>query len=163
MIIFPIGQSGQNIIFQSSVINHFQAYVQNRWWHKEAGGQLFARFADQKIFVEKATGPRPSDRRGRTMYCPDKSAEQQEILAQHLTGLHYIGDWHTHPEIKPIPSKADMDSIAECVRRSTHYLNGFILVVVGTALPPEGLHVSIHDGQASFRLYSKPEHKAKFS
>jgi integrative and conjugative element protein (TIGR02256 family) len=152
VMIFPIGASGQTIVLTDEVLAHFRSHRQDRWWGSEAGGQLFARFEEGRILVVEATGPRPSDRRGRTSYHPDKRAERREIVERHSAGLHFVGDWHTHPEAQPTPSVADLQSIADCVRRSSHHLAGFILMVVGTDDPPAGLYLSVHDGHAEVRL-----------
>ncbi len=77
MIVYPIGRSGQRLIFASAVIEHFQKHRQVRWWHWEAGGQLFARFALPDIIVEEATGPRRSDWRTRHAYQPNRRSEQR--------------------------------------------------------------------------------------
>ena len=160
MIRYPIGTSGQSIVLATNVLRHFSKHAQTKWWRSEAGGQLFARFQGKIIRIEEATGPRRGDRRSRTAYHPDKRAEKEEIAEQHRVGLHYVGDWHTHPEAKPTPSPTDLDSIAECVRSSTHNLNGFILIVVGTKKLPDGLHVLIHDGTSGFRLSTSEEPEA---
>jgi hypothetical protein len=65
---------------------------------------------------------------------------------QHAEGLHFIGDWHTHPERIPAPSKQDELSVQEMFGRSFHALNGFVLVIVGEEEFPAGLFVSIVDG-----------------
>ena len=152
MITYPIGSSGQILVFQAGVIAHVMAHRQLHWWQNEAGGQLFARFADSQILVAEATGPRPGDRRTRYSYRSDAHAEQREIDWMHAFGLHYVGDWHTHPQREPAPSTPDLESIAESVRKSTHNLNGFVLMVVGRAAAPAGLHVSVHDGVTGHRL-----------
>lgn len=59
-------------------------------------------------------------------------------------GLDYVGDWHTHPEDVPTPSSDDLLSIAEVVRRSTHHLPGFLLLIVGRKPFPNGLWASFH-------------------
>jgi integrative and conjugative element protein (TIGR02256 family) len=143
MIVFPIAESGQRLVFSSSVLEHFEKHQQLRWWQREAGGQLFARLALPDIVVEEATGPRPSDWRTRCSYRPSRSAEQREITRRHGRGLLFIGDWHTHPEAAPMPSKRDIESMHELVEHSEHSLNGFILVIVGTASLPEALYVSV--------------------
>ncbi len=98
------------------------------------------------------TGPRATDRRSRLSYIPDRGAERQEIAEFFEQGLHFVGDWHSHPERHPVPSGVDDKNIAECVRKSDHGLNGFLLVIVGTWLPPGGWHVSVHDGTDRHRL-----------
>jgi len=143
MIIYPIGNSGQRLVFLTPVIEHFERYRQRRWWHREAGGQLFARFTMPEIVVEEVTGPRRSDWRTRYSYRPNRRAEQREIQNCYTRGLHFIGDWHTHAESIPSPSTRDAISMDEMVSYSDHALNGFVLVIVGSGSPPEGLHVSI--------------------
>ena len=152
MIAYAIGSSEQMLIFGDSVIEHFRRYRQLRWWHREAGGQLFARFVGPQVLIERATGPRRTDLRTRWSYVPDRRAEQREIDELHEQGLHFVGDWHSHPERRPRPSTPDHRSIAECVCRSTHNLNGFILVVVGQLEFPDGLNVCVHDGLRSYEL-----------
>jgi len=102
--------------------------------------------------IEEATGPRLTDRRSRNSYQPDTRSEQREIVDRHRKGLHFVGDWHTHPVPRPSPSDMDLASIADCVKRSTHDLGGFILLIIGTASFPEGLNCSVHDGSSGFTL-----------
>lgn len=150
MLEYPIGSSGQVVVLPEEIIRKFRRYRQRRWYQREAGGQLFARLSLSRIVIEEATGPRRTDRRTRTSYVPDRAAEQREIDSRHADGLHYVGDWHTHPEALPGPSGLDIASISELVRESTHALNGFLLVIVGQAEPPGGLLVSVHDRFGGF-------------
>jgi integrative and conjugative element protein (TIGR02256 family) len=152
VIEYNLGRSSQVLIFKEAVIKRFRRYRQLRWYEREAGGQLFARFNGSYILVEEATGPRRTDRRTRTSYVPDRRAEQIEIVNHYRRGLHYMGDWHTHPEDFPRSSFLDDASIAECVKKSHHNLNGFVLVIVGQLEPPGGLLVSLHDGSTAFIL-----------
>jgi integrative and conjugative element protein (TIGR02256 family) len=145
---YPIGASGQVLLFHPEVIARFKRHQQLRWWQCEAGGQLFARFRDTTIEVVEATGPRRSDRRSRYNYEPDRRAEQREIDQRFALGLHFIGDWHTHPEDYPRPSGVDLRSTAEGFRKSKHQLRAFVLVIAGRAKFPAGLYVSLHDDHA---------------
>ena len=94
------------------------------------------------IVVEEATGPRRTDWRTRSTYRPNRRAEQREIVSRHTRGLHYVGDWHTHPEPIPSPSCDDESSMRDLVMRSKHALNGFVLVIVGQEAFPAALFVS---------------------
>jgi integrative and conjugative element protein (TIGR02256 family) len=122
----------------------------------EAGGQIFARFKAPEIWIEEATEPRRTDKRGRTYYRPDRRAEQDEILERYKLGLHFIGDWHTHASPYHEPSPTDISNINECFVHSQHKLNGFVLIVVSTTTLPEGLRVSVHDGSQSIVLQAEP-------
>lgn len=151
-MIFPIGTSGQRIVFADPVLKHFDTYRQTRWYHREAGGQLFARFDLPEIVIVEATGPRKSDRRYRYSYQPNREAEQREIEERHPHGLHFAGDWHTHPEDIPEPSSRDEESMREVFERSDHRLNGFLLVIVGRRALPAGLGVWLYSDEEKVRL-----------
>ena len=73
-----------------------------------------------------------------------RASEQEEIFEYRALGFDYVGDWHTHPEDKPNPSSDDLTSISEVVRRSTHHLPGFLLMIVGRDPFPHGLWASFH-------------------
>jgi integrative and conjugative element protein (TIGR02256 family) len=152
MIEYPIGASGQVIVLSDEVHIHLLRHRQIGRRNLEAGGQLFARIEDKWIVVVEATGPRRCDRRTRTSYVPKRAAERAEIADRHSAGVHFIGDWHTHPDREPQPSVRDLESMAECFNKSAHELNGFVLVIVGLVDPPEGLHVSVHDGSDHYRI-----------
>ena len=62
---------------------------------------------------------------------------------QFSSGLHYIGDWHTHPEDIPEPSGVDINKMQAIFRKSDHQLKGMLLVVVGRGTAPDGLWVGI--------------------
>jgi integrative and conjugative element protein (TIGR02256 family) len=144
VITVPFTAEGANLVLSDQVVEHFALHQQVRHDQAEAGGQLFARLTRYEIFVEEATGPRSTDRRGRTHYTPDRQAERKEIRERFAFGLHYVGDWHTHPESVPIPSPIDRFTISDCSRRSTHKLTGFLLVVVGNGSFPESLSISLN-------------------
>lgn len=162
MLLYPIGDSGQAIIFTAEVLEHFKKHQQSLPQQKEAGGQLFAKFDEKQIQIIKATGPRKKDSRGRTFYQPNRKLEQLEINSNYQLGLHYVGDWHTHPTPYPTPSSVDIKNINESVQRSKHQLNAFILVIVGIGNLPEGLYVSIADGIENVKLEVSNESQDNF-
>ncbi len=139
----------------SQVLAHFERHKQRKIVAPEAGGQLFATFDDPAVMkVVDVTGPRPTDKRSMFNYQPDRIAERAEIKERYLRNLHFVGDWHTHRQLMPSPSRTDEQSIRELVRFSTHDLAGFVLVVVGQATFPQGLHVSFHSKSSSVVLTS---------
>lgn len=139
---FNVGQISVHI--GGRTLATFDANRQRRFYQREAGGQLFARISNNDWEIVSATGPRLQDRRSRFSFWPHRASEQEEIFAQHARGLDYVGDWHTHPEDTPKPSPDDLTSITQIVRRSTHHLPGFLLLIVGQRSFPEGLWASFH-------------------
>lgn len=156
MISFDIGTSGQSLHLSETVLHRFDRHRQTRFWHREAGGLLFARFdLPNNIEIVDATGPRRTDRRTRYSYSPDVDAERAEIDQRFSRDLHFIGCWHTHPEDVAAPSNVDIRNTSECVRRSHHALNGFVMVIVGRNALPECLFVSVCDETSAHRLSTR--------
>lgn len=137
------------IVFTRQVLTHFEKNRQLTSKDHEAGGQIFASFDGNTAYVEEATGPRPTDFRARFGFRPDRKTEQNEIRERFLRGLHYIGDWHTHPTDFPWPSGEDTASIRASVNQSKHELIGFLLIIVGNAPFPRGLFVTLETGTTS--------------
>jgi integrative and conjugative element protein (TIGR02256 family) len=160
VIEFSVLGSGQRLRIHDRVIQQFRRHRQLRPADREAGGQLFARFDSSKVIVEEATGPRTRDRRTAFGFWPDRKAEQREINHRHRKGLHYVGDWHTHPEDRPQASKMDEVSIRECFLKSKHDLDAFILIIVGRLEGPKGLLVAVHDGRRLTALAGEVQEQA---
>jgi integrative and conjugative element protein (TIGR02256 family) len=152
VITFAIGGSGQSLQIIDSVLQHLDSHRQLPFWAREAGGLLFAKINLPVISVCHVTGPRRDDRRSRYSYRPDERAEQREIDEMFRRDLHFVGCWHTHPEDVASPSHVDTRNISDCVRRSQHALNGFIMVIVGRAALPGCLFVSVCDRSDIHRL-----------
>lgn len=149
---YQLPGASHTLVFTEEVSEHFRRHRQRWLWCSEAGGQLFARLSSSRVEVCKATGPYLSDRRGRYSFRPDRGKEHFDIEQCFVQGLHYVGDWHTHPQKYPDPSAEDLASIADSFKKSKHELIGFVLVIVGISCPPEGLWVGWHNGSSSIRL-----------
>lgn len=141
------------VSFSEDVLRIFSKNRQNTFWKAEAGGQLFAHIAGQRWEVVKATGPRRSDYRKRFIFFPSRKDDQEEINEAFRDGLHYVGDWHTHPERKPTPSSLDLESMASMVRSSEYQLPGFLMVIVGTNNIENGLWTSFHCRDGTFQRF----------
>lgn len=120
------------------------SHRQHGFFSKEAGGQMFATRSLNFWRIEAVTGPRSKDRRGHSFFHPDRTAEQEEIYRFYDRGLEFVGDWHTHPEKIPRPSRDDMKSVGNVVRESVHDLPGVIMCIVGQKDPPDGVWLSLH-------------------
>lgn len=139
---YSVVPGGAAIVFSSGVLATFDQFRQRSHRDREAGGQLFARFVGADTIILKATGPKLLDRRSRTKFEPNRWLQQRELRRNWDRGLHFVGDWHTHPEVRPYPSSLDLQSMKEAFLRSRHELRNFVLVVVGTA-GSVGLHVTL--------------------
>lgn len=150
MIVFGLGH--QEYVLADSVVARFDRYRQTGL-RLEAGGQLFGTFQGTTVRVERATGPRRTDKRRRDSFVPNRRAERREIARLYRQGLHYVGDWHTHPQHTPAPSRTDIDSLCETFGQSRHDLVAFMLVIVGLDLEPSNLYVGLCNGERMTRLH----------
>lgn len=163
MLSYPIGQSGQTIHLLPSVTEVFGAHRQNKWWQRESGGMLFARVENKDIFIVEATPPQKQDRRSRFGFTISKAAAQTEIDTKRDAGLHYVGEWHTHPEPQPTPSQRDEATMSSRVRQSVHQLNGFVFIIVGHGEFPAALTILLHDGTSRHQLSAIPLRNEKIT
>ena len=155
-MIFCLDTSDDTIFhFEPEVIKHFFSNKQTSKVGKEVGGQLFCRFEKNRVIICSVTGPRSIDRKGQYYFYPARWLERLEIKKKFKQGLHYIGDWHTHPQKKPKPSLMDIKSMKDCFNKSDHELPYFILVIVGQIDFPEGLSVSLHNGTGNLQLFTR--------
>lgn len=136
---------GIKIRIEASPIATFQAHRQTKFYHREAGGQMFGNIGRARWTLAHVTGPNRLDLRCRYGFRPDRAREQRDIEEFHARGFEYLGDWHTHPEDVPTPSTKDIASIADIVKCSQHHLPGFLLCVVGRLVTPSGIWLSFHD------------------
>lgn len=142
---FKSNRLGAIVRFSPEVVKHFIVHRQQGKIKTEIGGQLFAHFVKSEVRVIRATGPNSADKRGLIWFRPDQQRQNIEIKKCFEDGLHFVGDWHTHPERKPSPSSLDLESMEDCFKKSRHQLKAFIMVIVGRAEFPEGLWVSVHN------------------
>jgi integrative and conjugative element protein (TIGR02256 family) len=140
------------VVFTAEVLKKMDSYKQIRFFSKESGGQLFASFEDDTIRVVDATGPRKFDKRSKFGFFPHRQTEQIEIHNKYIKEhIHFVGDWHTHPEKIPTPSTCDQESVVKIMEESRHDLQGILLVIVGTVGFPSCLYVGY---QTKTELYT---------
>lgn len=118
-LIYTLPDSIGEIVFTPHVLEVMSSYKQTGLLKREAGGQLFAEFQNGSMMITEATIPRKKDLRSRFGFLPHRPSEQLEIHKKYIeAGLHFVGDWHTHPEATPSPSSTDISSVANMVNTS---------------------------------------------
>ena len=152
---YVLAPDSASIIITCEAIRTLKKFRQTVPLQKEAGGQLFGRFEGSRTIIVEATPPKWLDRRSKTTFHPNRWVQRLEIRNRYARGLHFVGDWHTHPERIPHPSNEDKRNMMECFERSVHELHAFVMIIIGTELLPEGLHVSLIKKDAVLTLVLK--------
>lgn len=133
MLILKNDHIKESFIITDSAFNIINDFIQRDPASFEAGGQLFAMIKDKDVIIEVATPPDTMAKRSRYSFWPFRKKERQDIEYYFKKGLHYVGDWHTHPQKFPIPSKEDLDTVKSIFCASAHELNFLILLIIGNS------------------------------
>lgn len=149
---YRFDETGQTIEIAPTVLEKFTRNQQASSRAAEAGGLLFASISARSIQISSATEPTNSDIRSRFFFKSSRSRAKASIKQGFKDGLHFVGEWHTHPEPNPTPSKIDLDSMAQSFRSSKHQLEHFVMIIVGNDKNDMRLWVSIHNDVRVLRL-----------
>lgn len=142
---------GTIVDIEDGVLTTFQSFEQQQMWSKEAGGILIGKkLMDAEHYVLSAVStPTKQDKRTRFSFTRSKQSAQRYI-DKHWTesgGIeNYIGEWHTHPEINPLPSSIDKSLIRQVVSDKSSPFSKVLLVIVGQK---GTLYLGIADSQGT--------------
>lgn len=99
----------------------------------EAGGILLGYRRDPHIEIVDATFPSNGDVR-RPLAFTRQSATHQRIAKRVWRNsgqlIDYVGEWHTHPEPHPLPSRLDRDEL--CRRSCQHRFEALVELIIGS-------------------------------
>lgn len=135
--------AGHSVVISDECVRSLEARRQTGPNATEQGGQLFARVDSGCLEIVIATDVQGSRRR--FSFRPNRRSEQKQINDLFGDGLHYVGDWHTHPEDMPLPSALDVEKITDLFEKSNHQLEWLVLIIVGRAHFPDGIYVGFAD------------------
>ncbi|MET0034685.1 MAG: Mov34/MPN/PAD-1 family protein [Candidatus Thiodiazotropha lotti] len=107
----------------------------------EAGGQLFGTVTPDVVRILHATGPYHGDDRSRHRYRSAPQSAQLSITKEAERGRIYLGEWHTHAEGNPYPSRLDVDVMETILTRSKLNTTSLLLAIVGQMPLPRSLCV----------------------
>jgi len=145
MNIYKIPNSIQTLIITDNVLDILDRFRQtgNK---PEFGGLVFARLDElPNIILEKISTPHVKDRCERFFFCSYKKAQKKLIQKRFKQNLHFIGEWHSHPQTCPTPSSLDLQTMKNSFLFSEHQLNYFLMLIIGTA--NNSLWISLHNNK----------------
>jgi len=102
----------------------------------EAGGVLLGRLIEctWDVVVDEVTAPGHRDRRWRHGFFRSRGRAQRRIREAWIESQqtrNYLGEWHTHPQDHPVPSKVDLADWARIVAKSRFEQDSLIFLIVG--------------------------------
>ncbi|MBZ9749740.1 Mov34/MPN/PAD-1 family protein [Deinococcus sp. HMF7604] len=129
--------TGGTLTVTVAVLNTLWAFVQHQPDATEAGGMLIGHHpeATPGIILDRHTTPQQEDQRSRYRYHRDQAAHQVLLSMQWSLSGHtrtYVGEWHTHPEAVPTPSKLDRRSWKAALRETDFRGPGLVFIIIGT-------------------------------
>lgn len=101
--------NGGYVLFNSHTLELLHKFKQYSG-KNEAGGILLGSYRDPHIEVVFATLPGPDDIRRPFSFIRKCASHKREALKQWNESdksITYIGEWHTHPQLIPQPSRTD--------------------------------------------------------
>lgn len=136
----------ENVIVSRSVMKIIEKFKQNSKKAKESGGILLAQVKEKNVYIIKVTTPNRFDKATRYSFHCDKDAAQLIIDYEFINSGQktiYIGEWHTHPENYPNPSRVDKNMIVGQYFKNKLNESFLILIIQGL----KGIYVAIFDGK----------------
>lgn len=111
-------------------------FIQNTFYKREGGGVLLGRHLQNSsdTVIDQVTVPMRGDRRGRHYFYRAQFRHQQAIdqAWQQSSGtVTYLGEWHTHPEMIPIPSSTDIKNWSNRLKQDTYSSNILYFIILG--------------------------------
>jgi integrative and conjugative element protein (TIGR02256 family) len=128
--------NGGRVAFGDAAVNVFARSRQLGVCDAEAGGILIGRrvVESSDVVVDSATEPNIADTRSRFRFFRKARPAQRLVDAAWAASSgsrNYLGDWHTHPEDLPTPSRLDRQDWEEIITNAVFEQEFLLFVIVG--------------------------------
>lgn len=103
------------VLFRKECLNEFVFHCEQNE-EKETGGILLGRIVEDIMIVIKVSGPGPRAIHEPLYFRADKNYIDMIMDLEFANSggtTKYLGEWHTHPQVKPYPSDHDLSSLSE--------------------------------------------------
>jgi integrative and conjugative element protein (TIGR02256 family) len=126
------------VVFTDEVIKIFDKYKQYNHTQHESGGILLGKVYNDLIIIDKISEPSIEDKSGRYYFVRNVKRAQNivERAWKESNGERiYLGEWHTHPEDTPTPSKDDKILLKNMLKHSRMEIDFLFMVIIGRTSP----------------------------
>lgn len=99
------------VLIEGEVLMALDTYRQHKLSDAEAGGLLLGFRRGSHLHVTACTEPFPADKRDRTSFkrsCAGHAEVAFKRWRASQERIDYLGEWHSHPEVKASPSGIDL-------------------------------------------------------
>lgn len=129
--------SGAVVKIDSVALSRMLEFQQFEAHQPEAGGVLLGRhlLGCRDVVIDEVTSPMPGDLREPLAFHRSQG-EHQQVMDERWRSSEgtclYLGEWHTHPEPWPRPSRIDLDGWFHRLRTDHFDGESLFFVIVGT-------------------------------
>lgn len=128
---------GSVLKLDAGVVADLLHFVQDDVSKPEGGGVLMGRLLrdSTNVVVDEVTVPMAGDVRTRFTFERAAAAHQSVLDARWIASngtCGYLGEWHTHAETDPTPSRVDLRDWRRRLRHDDFDLDHLFFVIVGT-------------------------------
>jgi integrative and conjugative element protein (TIGR02256 family) len=123
-----------SIILSSEVLNILDKSIQRKQHDAESGGIILGKIIANSVLVQKLSIPTELDKRSRMNFERHRLSAQIIINYEYANSygqVTYLGEWHTHPEDHPSPSRIDIKMIREQFSNNMIHTDFLILLIQG--------------------------------
>lgn len=132
------------VVIESSVLDTLSRWRQLEFLKQpEACGILFGEIRGPHLWIKGATTPFETDFRTPISYKRNVAGHQDLLDQMHRSSdgrIHYLGEWHTHPERIPTPSLTDYMEWAKTSNSGKFYDRKLTFLIVGVDENWLGVH-----------------------
>ncbi len=102
----------------------------------EKGGILLGKYdsANHCYCITEFTLPTKNDESGPLYFVRNKEAAQKVINSRWNESkgiINYLGEWHTHPQVRPVPSTVDLKLIRQIIREQSAVWPEVLMLIIG--------------------------------
>lgn len=119
----------------------------------ETGGILIGYYDGELTAVVDEVVPMPRDSTfGRSWFRRGQHGLDDLLRNRWRKGLHYVGEWHSHPGGDPAPSGPDRAAMSRIVADPLYRCPAPILLIVGGRAPGFSISVNVFTRDGTVRL-----------
>lgn len=129
---------GEEVRFKISknVLTKLKSFRQFSYSDVESGGVLLGRYMlnNNDVIVDEITIPQSNDRRTRFSFYKQQEEHQNIINAiwsKSSGTCNYLGEWHSHPEDYPSPSRTDRKTWLKQFKETMFEGDALFFIIIG--------------------------------